>query len=188
MIVQRSEQRKLRSPMPKHFLIATFSDPDRLIQAVHAVREQKFRIYDVYAPYPVDALDEAMGIRRSRLPWVTLILGGLGLLFSLFLQFYTVIFDWPMNVGGKPDNSTLAFIPISFELTILSGGLATVAALFVRARLYPGKRETVILEGVTSTTFALVMRKRDASFDVSRARFLLEQSGADQIEERTAEL
>jgi len=174
--------------MPKNFLVATYSNADRLLQAVRAVKEENFRVYDVYAPYPIHHLDEAMGLRRSKLPLVTLLLGGAGLLFALLGQFYTVIWDWPLNVGGKPANSTLAFIPITFELTVLIGGLATVAALFVRARLYPGKRERLIAEGVTNNTFALVLRKRDASFDTDRARWILEQSGADQIEEKVAEL
>jgi hypothetical protein len=174
--------------MPKNFLVATFSNADRLIHAVRAVREENFRVYDVYAPYPIHNLDEAMGIRRSKLPWVTLLLGGTGLLSALLLQFYTNILDWPLNVGGKPANSTLAFIPITFELTVLIGGLATVAALFIRARLYPGKRECLIVEGVTNNTFALVLRRRDESFDTARAHRLLEQSGADQIEEKVAEL
>jgi hypothetical protein len=174
--------------MPKNFLVATFSSADRLIHAVRAVREENFRVYDVYAPYPIHNLDEAMGIRRSKLPWVTLPLGGTGLLSALLLQFYTNILDWPLNVGGKPANSTLAFIPITFELTVLIGGLATVASLFIRARLYPGKRECLIAEGVTNNTFALVLRRRDASFDTARAHWLLEQSGADHIEEKVAEL
>jgi len=174
--------------VPKNFLVATFSNADRLVQTMRAVREENFRIYDVYAPYPIHNLDEAMGLRRSKLPWVTLLLGGSGLLAALLLQFYTAILDWPLNVGGKPANSTLAFIPITFELTVLIGGLATVAALFIRARLYPGKRECLIAEGVTNNTFALVLRRRDEFFDTARARSLLEESGADQIEEKVAEL
>jgi len=174
--------------MPRNFLVATFSNADRLVHAVRAVRAENFRIYDVYAPYPIHKLDEAMGLRRSKLPWVTLLLGGSGLLAALLLQFYTAILDWPLNVGGKPANSTLAFIPITFELTVLIGGLATVAALFIRARLYPGKRECLIAEGVTNNTFALVLRRRDEFFDTARARSLLEESGADQIEEKVAEL
>jgi hypothetical protein len=174
--------------MPKTILVATFLDPEDLTQAVRALRCERFRIYDVFAPYPIHGLDELMDIRRSRLPWVTLMLGGAGLLFSLVLQFDTAIFDWPMNVGGKPGNSTLAFLPTSFELTILIGGLATVAALFIRARLYPGKRERAIVAGVTDNLFALALRKRDASFDVFKARQIPGASGAIQIEERAVEL
>jgi len=90
-------------------------------------------------------------------------------------------------VGGKPGNSTLAFIPIGFELTVLVGGLATVAALFLRARLFPGRRECLIVEGVTDNRFALVIPK-SASAETSRAREILEQSHADKLEEKAADL
>jgi len=173
--------------MPSSFLVATFSDAEKLLHAVRAVRQENLRIYDVYAPYPIHGLDAAMGVRRTRLPWVTFLVGCCALVFAVTFQFYTTVLDWPLNVGGKPDNSTLAFVPICFELTVLLSGLATVAALFLRARLYPGKRESLFAEGVTNDTFALVLRKREAPFDVHRARKLLQDSGADRIREREAE-
>src|ERR1700694_3900641 len=135
-----------RRPMP-NFMVATFSDADSLVKAVKATTRENFKVYDVYAPYPIHGLDEAMGIRRSRLPWVTFIVGLSALTGALILQFYTSVLDWPLNVGGKPNNSTLAFLPITFELTVLLGGLSTVAALFIKARLYPGKKEQLIAEG-----------------------------------------
>ncbi len=174
--------------MPKNFLVATFLDQNSLLQAVRAVRDRGFRIFDVYAPYPIHNLDGEMGIRRTRLPWVTLGAGGAALIFALLMQFYTAIWDWPLNVGGKPANSTLAFVPITFELTVLIGGLSTVAALFLRARLFPGKRESPMLHGVTDNTFALVLRIRDDSFDAHLARLLLEQSGVTGVEEKAGEL
>jgi len=174
--------------MPKSFLVATFSNAEELLRAVRATRERDFRIYDVYAPYPIHGLDQAMGIRRTRLPWVTLIAGTCALLFAVVFQFYTTVLDWPMNVGGKPDNSALAFVPITFELTVLLGGLATVAALLFRTRMYPGKREQLIVEGVTNDSFALVLRKRDAFFNTKYACELLEECGACEIEEKEAEL
>ena len=170
--------------MPSKFLVATFTNPETLLAAVRAVREDSFRIYDVYAPYPIHDLDRAMGIRRSRLPWVTFVVGVLALSFALTFQFYTSVLDWPLNVGGKPDNSTLAFVPICFELTVLLSGLATVAALFLRARLYPGKEASRFADDVTNDTFALVLRWRENDFDALRARQVLEQSGAERIRER----
>ena len=154
---------------------------------MRAVRQENFQIYDVYAPYPVHGLDQAMGLRRTRLPWVTLLAGLSGLALAMAIQFYTAILDWGMNVGGKPDNSTLAFIPIGFELTVLLGGLASVAALFLRAGLFPGRRECLIAEGVTDHVFALVIRKRK-SMDTDRARRVLEQMGARDIQEKAADL
>jgi hypothetical protein len=173
--------------MPKSFLVATFSDAETLLHAVHAVTHDNFRIYDVYAPYPVHGLDAAMGVRRSRLPWVTFVVGCCALMLALTFQFYTTVLDWPLNVGGKPDNSTLAFVPICFELTVLLSGLATVAALFLRAQLYPGKKEMLFAEGITNDTFALVLRRREPNFDTHRAWKLLEESGAERIREREAE-
>ena len=173
--------------MPKSFLVATFSDADTLLHAVRAVTQDNYRIYDVYAPYPIHGLDAAMGVRRSRLPWVTFVVGCCALMLALTFQFYTTVLDWPLNVGGKPDNSTLAFVPICFELTVLLSGLATVAALFLRAQLFPGKKEMLFAEGVTNDTFALVLRRREPNFDTHRAWKLLEESGAEGIREREAE-
>lgn len=174
--------------MHRNVVVATFSDAEDLLGAVRAARREKFRIYDVYAPYPVHHLDEAMGIGRTRLPWVTLCAGIIGLVSGLALQFYTSVLDWPLNVGGKPDNSTLAFIPITFELTVLFGGLATVAALFLRAQLFPGKRERLVAEGITNNLFALVVRKPDASFDAGLIYSISQENGAVTVTEKAIDL
>jgi hypothetical protein len=170
------------------FLVATFSDPDRLIHAVSVVRGEKLRVHDVYAPYPIHGLDAAMGIRRTRLPWVTLLAGLFGLTFALTMQFYANVLDWRINVGGKPDNSTLAFIPITFELTVLLGALSTVAALLVRARLYPGKQSVLAAEGVTDHVFALVLRQPETPFARRRIDKILLDCGATEITDKEASL
>jgi hypothetical protein len=164
------------------FVVATFADAEALLRAVRAARAESYRIFDAYAPYPIHGLDEAMGIRRTRLPWVTLVAACSALAFAALFQFYAAVWDWPLNVGGKPDNSSLAFIPVAFELTVLAGGLATVAALFLRARLYPGKMERLLAEGVTDDRFALAFRKRDNFFDARRVRDILIDCGALQVE------
>ena len=71
------------------------------------------------------------------------------------------MFDWTLNVGGKPDNSTLAFVPISFELTILAAGLATAKAFLFRSRLYPGAPARLAAPRVTDDRFAIVLRSAD---------------------------
>jgi hypothetical protein len=174
--------------MPEAFVVGTFSEEHALKRALVALRLERFRVYDVFAPYPVHGLDEAMGIRRTRLPFVTLVAGLAGLTFAAFFQFYVNVLDWRLDVGGKPDNSALAFFPICFELTVLFGGLATVFALFVRARLYPGKRERLAGDGVTDDSFALVVRRPDDPYEQQRAHQLLEHFGARWIEEREGAL
>ena len=176
--------------MTRHggFLVATFSDPDDLLAAVRPLHQERFPIYDVFAPYPIHGLDEAMGLRRTRLPLVTLLAGFCGLTVALVFQYYTNIFDWPLNVGGKPDNSTLAFVPVCFELTVLLAGLMTVAALFIRARLFPGKREVLPVPGVTDDRFALVLRRPADLRQLHRALELLRQHRADRIDEKEVAL
>jgi len=174
--------------MPRSFVISTFSDAGQLVGAIHAVRRASFSIYDVYTPYPIHEVTHAMGLRRSRLPWITLVAGIGGLVTALLMQFYAAVWDWPLNVGGKPDNSTLAFIPITFELTVLAAGLTTVGALFLRARLFPGKRERLISSDITNHKFALVLRKRDDLFDTQLAHAILERNGAESIQDRICDL
>src|SRR6185295_7221159 len=169
-------------------LVATFPQVDGLLAAVRRARREMLRVYDVFAPFPIHGLDEAMGIRHTRLPKVTLLAGLTGLATALTLQFYTNVLDWPLNVGGKPDNTTLAFIPISFELTVLFGGLATVAAFLLRARLYPGKKPWLVNPGVTNDVFALVLRKPSEDEMQRRALALLNECGAASVTESEAEL
>jgi ActD protein len=170
------------------YLIATYHDETRLLTAIGPIRDEHFRIHDVFAPYPVHGLDEAMAIRRTRLPWVTFAAGLAGLAAAVGLQVYASVLDWPMNVGGKPDNSALAFVPISFELTVLFAGLVTVAAFFLRARLYPGRRESLADPRVTDDVFALVVRKPRGAEATRRARELLLAAGAVEVAEREADL
>jgi hypothetical protein len=175
--------------VPRRFLVAHFQEEENLLNAVRAVRAKGWKVYDVFAPYPIHQLSTAMGIRKSRLPLATLCGAVTGLLVAIAFQFYANVLDWPMNVGGKPDNSTLAFIPITFELTILFGGLITAAALLLRARLFPGKHENLLAEGVTDDVFALALRQPDRT-TVSSApwqsdvREILEACGANDIYER----
>jgi len=176
--------------MPAKILVATFPETDSLLRAVRKARSQMFRVYDVFAPFPIHGLDEAMGIRRTRLPFVTLFAGLTGLATALTLQFYTNVLDWPLDVGGKPDGlkTILAFVPISFELTVLFAGLTTVGAFFLRAKLYPGKKAWLVNPGITDDVFALVLRKPSDDESHQRALTLLKDCGAASVTESEADL
>jgi len=172
----------------ERFLVGCFDEPTALLRAVRRTRREGVPITDVFAPFPVHGLDQAMGLRRTRLPLVTLLAGLGGLTFALVFQYWTAVFDWPLDVGGKPENTTLAFVPICFELTVLVGGLATAGAFFVRARLYPGKREEVPVLGVTDNVFALVVPEPDDDALAGRVREVFAASGATDIEAREGEV
>ena len=174
--------------MPREYLVATFTDPAALVEAVRTIRAHGYKIYDVYTPCPVHGLDEAMGLRRSRLPYVSLAAGAAGLILAITFQFYAAVFDWSLNVGGKPDNSTLAFVPITFEITVLFAGLATATAFFARSGLFPGARATLAAPRVTDDRFAIALRWRSTVFDTGEARRLLHESGAIELQQTVTDL
>jgi ActD protein len=174
--------------MAKDYLVATFTEPDALVRAVANVRAHGFKIYDVYTPFPVHGLDEAMGLKRSKLGYVTLAGGLAGLATAIALQVYCNVFDWPLNVGGKPANSALAFVPISFELTVLFAGLITAKAFLVRSGLFPGAAARLAAPRVTDDTFAIALKWRSTVFETGEARRVLRDSGALDVRQMTGDL
>ncbi len=169
----------------KDFVIGLFADEERLLEAVKRIRGEGLEIHDAYTPYAVHGLDQAMGLKPSHLPFVTFVVGGIAMIFALGFQFWSAGVDWPINVGGKPNFSSLAFLPVTFEVTVLLAALATAAAFFFRTRLFPGNRPVLIHPRVTDDVFALVLEKKDASFHDAVVRKILSESGATEIREET---
>lgn len=176
---------KLNLARVKDFMLGMYDDEQKMVSAVRKLRADGFLIHDVYTPYAVHSLDNAMGIRRSRLGIVTFVAALIGLIFSITFQFWTNVFDWPVNIGGKPDNSTLAFIPVSFEITILFGALATVAAFLFRSRLFPGKEILILDPSITDDRFVIALQKVDGSFNETKASGIFQESGALRVTEKS---
>lgn len=172
--------------MSQFQLLGIFDDESAVMEAIKAVRKQRLRIVEVYAPYAVHGLDRVLGLKRSRLSLVCLIAGALGAVLKLWFEIWTAAIDWPVDVGGKPWNSLPAFVPITFEVMVLFAGLGTVAAFLIVSRLRPGKQARLIHPRITNDRFALLIEETDASFDVERVRRLLEAHGADEVMELLA--
>lgn len=172
--------------MKKDYLIATYDCEEKLMEATKKVKAKKIEIYDIYTPFPVHGLDEAMGIKRSILPYVTLIAGAMGLATALALQIWTSAVDWPMNIGGKPSNSIPAFIPVSFELTVLFGAHITVGAFLALNKLWPGRQPTILDPAQTEDKFLMVIPKvGNQQDDVTH---LLKEYGALTVESKHVDL
>ncbi|HTS79823.1 MAG TPA: DUF3341 domain-containing protein [Myxococcaceae bacterium] len=161
------------SPTTRSF-VAYFTREQDVLAATSAIRKAGLPIRDVYTPYAVHGLEAAMGLRRSRLSQVCFFAGLTGLTTMLLFAWWTSAVSWPLNVGGKPFASIPAFIPVTFEFTVLSAALITVAALFGVARLWPGKPAEAI-PGATNDRFALVL---EPGADDNRARALCFEHGA----------
>ncbi|HEX3554693.1 MAG TPA: DUF3341 domain-containing protein [Thermoanaerobaculia bacterium] len=163
-------------------LVASFASETELLAAVRAARERGFGVHDVFTPYAVHGLDEALAAPRSRLPWITLAGCLAGLAAAVGLQVWCAVVDWPLDVGGKPANSALAFLPISFELTILLGGLATAAAFFWRSGLGRRFEPRLAAPDVTDDALVLVLAlDGDSGGREGEARELLGAAGARRI-------
>jgi ActD protein len=163
--------------MSEH-LVATFARDADLLAAIRAVRQQGFRVREVFTPYVVHGVEEALDAPRSRLPWATLAGGLFGLVAASLLQFWAAEVDWPLDVGGKPPNSGLAFLPIAFEATILLGGLTTAGVFFWRSRLGPRARPRLPVAGVTDDVLALVIDLDGEPDQEPELRALLTAAGA----------
>ena len=110
-----------------HGAVAYFKSPAEIIKATKTAREKGYKEIETYTPFAIHGMDEALGLKPSIVPWATLICGLSGFALAVHMQVWTSAVDWPINIGGKPMVSIPAFLPVIFELTVLLGGLGTVA-------------------------------------------------------------
>jgi len=167
--------------MVKLMTFAAFRDEHALSFAVANLKERKISVLDAYTPYPVHGLDELLGQRRSRLPVVCFVAASVGCLSSLWFQVWTSAQNWPINVGGKPMVSIPAFIPVTFEVTVLLGGLVTVAAFLIRSRLFPGRQAVMPHLNVTNDGFWLAVEHQTSRLDPAALRTILENLGGHLV-------
>src|SRR5438067_4773283 len=126
----------MNAPANKPYgLMAQFSDPDDLLAATRRAHAEGYRRMDAYSPFPIEGLAEALGRRGTAVPFLVLLGGMTGGIGGYFMQAYAMGIDYPINVGGRPLHSWPAFIPITFELTILCAALTAFLSVFLLNRL-----------------------------------------------------
>lgn len=164
-----------------------FEHPERTLNAVRRLREEGFEVHDVFSPFPVHGMDEALGLTGSRLGMATLVGGLLGGAVAFGFQAWTHAIDWPLVIGGKSPLALPAQVPVSFELTILCAAVATVGGLVVRRRLYPrlssARPPAQPDPRVTDDRFVVLVVERDAAFSSTRFRELGRVLGSVQTVE-----
>lgn len=123
---------------------AIYNDDDLLMQAVKQTREADYEIIEVFTPFPVHGLDEALGLAPTRLAITSFIYGLIGLGFAVWMMNFIMIVDWPQDIGGKPSFSfhqnMPTFIPIMFELTVFFSAHLLVLTFYLRSKLWPFKK------------------------------------------------
>jgi hypothetical protein len=165
---------------PMKGVVALFDDPEKLKVAAAQVRDLKVKNFDAFTPFPIHGIEDAMGLKRSFLPFVTFGGGLTGCAIGLIFQIWTQAVDWPLNVGGKPLVSLPAFIPVTFELTVLFAGLSTAAALILASGL-PKVNPTILDPGITNDKFALYVSSDDPSYRENEFKDLLKRAGAYEV-------
>ena len=124
------------------FIYGVFDDDDKLLKAVKSLREQGIKVKDAFTPFPVHGLDKALGLKRTRISICSFLYGMTGTCLALLMINYMNIVDWPMDIGGKPSfafyKNLPAYIPVTFESTVLLAAHGMVITFYLRSKLLPG--------------------------------------------------
>jgi ActD protein len=167
---------RFRKPQPSRAVLALYADPDRLLNAAAVAREHGFQGMDAFTPYPVHGLSETLGIKKSWVPFVTLVMGLTGAALGITFEIWTSAYDWPIIVGGKPFVSLPAFIPVMFECGVLLGGTMTLAALLVACGL-PNLAKPILDRDLTNDRFGLYVPETGPDWNEERITGVLRKTG-----------
>jgi hypothetical protein len=158
-------------------VIAEFNNPQELLDAANATREAGYKNFDVYSPFPIHGLSEAVGFPYTRLSAVVLIMGIIGGLSGFLMCWYANVISYPMNIGGKAYSPWPAWIPITFECTILLAAFGAVFGMLALNGLpmpYHPVFNVKRFEQASRDRFFLVIQSRDPMFEVDQVFQFLE--------------
>ncbi len=167
-------------------VLAQYENPHTIYKACEQVRDAGYQQWDACTPFPVHGLDKAMGAPPSKLPWLVLTCGILGSTFMLWFQSYAMGTLYPMVVGGKPLFSLPAFVPVWYEVTVLSSCVAAFLGNWILnglPRPHHPAFASKAFERVTDDKFFIMIEASDPRFDLEKTKALLQGAGATLVEE-----
>jgi hypothetical protein len=176
--------KKARPPI--YGLMAAFPTPGEVVAAARKVREAGYRKVDAYSPFPIEELGEALGLHHSRLPLVVLLGGLTGLACGFGLQYWAATIAYPFNVGGRPPFSWPAFIPPTFETTILFAAASAVLGMLALNGLpepYHPVFNVPAFALASRDKFFICIEAKDPQFDRAATRSFLEGLGTAEVYE-----
>jgi len=167
-------------------LIAEFDEPDALLEAAEKAHAAGYRKVDAYAPFPVHGLAEALGVRKTAVPFFTLMGGLAGAATGFGMQYIAMVLHYPYSIGGKPLNSWPSFIPITFELAILFGAFAALGSMLALNGL-PRLHHPIFgarrFERASSDGFFLCIEAGDDLYDTEGTRRFMKDLGPVDVSE-----
>lgn len=169
-----------------HGLLAEFDSPDALVAAGRRAVQEGYRELDAYTPFPIEALHEALGFHRTRVPLIVLVGAIVGAVTGYGLQYWAATIAYPLNVGGRPYHSWPAFVPVTFETTVLFAALAAVFGMLALNRLpqpYHPVFNAPRFALASRDRFFLAIEARDPKFDLVATRRFLESFNPREVTE-----
>jgi hypothetical protein len=167
-------------------VIGEFEKPEQLVHAAAKIREAGYRQYESYSPFPVEGLPEAMGMKRNLVPLITLIGGLCGGLGGFGFQYWVNVYSYPLNIAGRPLNSWPAFIPVTFELTILCASLSAVFGMLALNKL-PQPHHPIFnahrFSHASQDRFFVCIQARDKKFNLAETARFLQGLSAQHVSE-----
>ncbi len=163
----------------KKFIVGNFDDEAVLFPAVKKVRRAGYRIHDVFTPFPIHGLDKAMGLRDTSLHTAGFIYGIMGTITALGFITWALAVDWQLNFGGKPFFALPAWIPITFELTVLFSAVGMVLTFCYLCQLAPFVKKDHFNPRSTDDTFVMALDCSDKTNEAEVVAFLTEAGAKD---------
>jgi len=168
-------------------IIGVFEEESNLMAAVKQVKQEGIEIEEVYTPYPMHDVIEAMG-KKTRFTFAAFLYGFMAVIGVLSFLYYTAVIDWPINYGGKPTNAFPSFIIVTIILTILTITIASLFTFSARAAIFPGKKFDLPDNRSTDDKFVIVFDKHSVSGAVDKLKAILKDKGALEVYENEIQL
>lgn len=165
-------------------LMAEFDTTTEIVEAARKTREAGYRKTDAFSPFPIHEMDEALGIKRSILPFLVFGGGVAGLLSGIGLQWFVHVWDYPIIVGGRPFFSLPSFIPPAYELTILLAGFTAVFGMLFLNGLPQPYHPVFNVPRFTLASrekFFLLIETKDPQFDYEKTKSFMQSLGAQEV-------
>ena len=168
-----------------NYILGVYDDEDEVLHAVGKVKAKGIKVEDVYSPFPIHGLDVAVGHERTRLPIAAFMFGTLGMICAFSLISYTMVFDWPMIIGGKDFFALPNWIPIAFEGTVLFTAFGLVSTFCISNDLWPGNKTLPLDIRTTDDKFVMELRLSDnGQFSEGELMAMLNETGVIEIDQK----
>lgn len=169
---------------PYYGVMAQFDNPDDVLAAAKAAFAAGYRKLDAYSPLPVHGLADAIGYKRTRLPWLVFCMGIVGAIAGYALCYWVSVIDYPLNIGGRPFHSGPSFIPVTFELTILFSAMTSAFGMLIANGLPQPYHPVFNVENfarASSDLFFLCIEAEDEKFDMEETTRFLQSLNPQEV-------